>query len=92
VLPVGGVREKVLAAHRVGLRTVLLPKKNVRDLVDVPKNARSEMNIIPIEHIDQVLEAALLPASIPSPAKKLHSKRRKKDNRDKPPEDQAPET
>ena len=83
VLPVGGVREKVLAAHRVGLKTVLLPKKNVRDLVDVPKNARSEMNIIPIEHIDQVLEAALLPASSPSPAKKLRSKRKKR-SEDKP--------
>lgn len=88
VLPVGGVREKVLAAHRAGLKTVLLPKKNVRDLVDVPKNARSEMNIIPVEHIDQVLQAALLPASTSSPAKKLNSKRRKKDTDEQPSRDQ----
>jgi ATP-dependent Lon protease len=91
VLPVGGVREKVLAAHRVGLKTILLPKKNVRDLVDVPKNARSEMNIIPVEHIDQVIEAALLPASSPSPTKKLRSKRRKKEGEDQPLETQEPE-
>jgi len=92
VLPVGGVREKVLAAHRAGLKTVLLPKKNVRDLVDVPKNARNEMNIIPVEHIDQVLDAALLPASGPSPAKKLKSRRRKKDSGDQPAEDQSLDT
>ena len=61
VLPVGGVREKVLAAYRAGLRTILLPKRNMKDLVDVPKRARSEMTIIPVEHIDQVLEIALAP-------------------------------
>ncbi len=61
VLPVGGVREKVLAAYRAGLRTILLPKRNMKDLVDVPKRARSEMKIIPVEHLDQVLEIALLP-------------------------------
>lgn len=61
VLPVGGVREKVLAAHRAGLRTVLLPKRNMKDLVDVPKRARSEMRIIPVEHLDQVLDIALMP-------------------------------
>ncbi len=59
VLPVGGVREKVLAAYRAGLKTVILPKRNLKDLVDVPKRARSEMHIIPVEHIDQVLEMAL---------------------------------
>ena len=62
ILPVGGVREKVLAAHRAGLKTIILPKKNLKDLVDVPKRARNEMNIVPVEHIDQVLEVALAPA------------------------------
>ncbi len=62
VLPVGGVREKVLAAHRLALKTVVLPKKNLKDLVDVPRKARNELNIIPVSHIDEVLEAALLPA------------------------------
>jgi ATP-dependent Lon protease len=61
VLPVGGVREKVLAAHRAGLKRVILPKKNLKDLVDVPKRARSELNILPVEHMDQVLEIALAP-------------------------------
>jgi ATP-dependent Lon protease len=61
ILPVGGVREKVLAAHRAGLKTVLLPRKNAKDLIDVPKRARSELNIILVDHIDQVLKEALLP-------------------------------
>ena len=64
ILPVGGVREKVLAAYRAGLKTVILPKKNLKDLVDVPKRARSEMKIVPVEHIDQVLEVALAPAPV----------------------------
>ena len=59
VLPVGGVREKVLAAHRVGLKTVILPKRNLKDLVDVPKRVRSDLHIVPVEHMDQVLEVAL---------------------------------
>ncbi|MEW5872474.1 MAG: endopeptidase La [Chloroflexota bacterium] len=66
VLPVGGVREKVLAAHRAGLKTVILPKRNLKDLVDVPKRARSEMNLVPVEHVDQVLEIALV-ALAPKP-------------------------
>jgi ATP-dependent Lon protease len=61
VLPVGGVREKVLAAHRAGIKTVLLPKKNMKDLVDVPKRARDELNIIPVERMEEVLEVALCP-------------------------------
>jgi len=59
VLPVGGLREKVLAAHRAGIKTVILPKKNLKDLVDVPKRARTELNIVPVEHIDEVLKVAL---------------------------------
>jgi ATP-dependent Lon protease len=59
VLPVGGVREKVLAAHRAGLKTVILPKRNIKDLVDVPKRARAELKIVPVEHMDQVLKIAL---------------------------------
>jgi ATP-dependent Lon protease len=59
VLPVGGVREKVIAAHRNGLKIVIIPKLNMKDLIDVPKRARSEMKIIPVEHIDEVLLIAL---------------------------------
>jgi ATP-dependent Lon protease len=61
ILPVGGVREKVLAAHRVGLKSVILPKRNKNDLVEVPEQVRSEMDIIPVDHMDQVLDIALLP-------------------------------
>ena len=63
VLPVGGVREKVLAAYRAGVKTLILPKRNLKDLVDVPKRARNEMNIVPVEYMDQVLEVALAPAA-----------------------------
>jgi ATP-dependent Lon protease len=61
VLPVGGIREKVLSAHRSGLKIVILPKRNAKDLIDVPKRARSEMQLVFAEHIDQVLEVALKP-------------------------------
>ena len=59
VLPIGGVREKVLAAHRAGLKTVILPEKNMKDLVELPKTARSELKIIPVKHMDDVLKIAL---------------------------------
>ncbi len=62
VLPVGGIREKVLSAHRSGLKTVILPKRNAKDLVDVPKRARSELQLVLVDHIDQVLDVALKPA------------------------------
>ncbi len=61
VLPVGGIREKVLSAHRSGLKIVILPKRNAKDLIDVPKRARSELQLVFVEHIDQVLEVALKP-------------------------------
>jgi ATP-dependent Lon protease len=61
VLPVGGVREKVLAAHRTGLKTIILPRRNLKDLIDVPKRARDELELIAVDHMDQVLEIALLP-------------------------------
>jgi ATP-dependent Lon protease len=62
VLPVGGIREKVLAAHRAGIKTILLPKRSLKDLIDIPKRARSDLKIIPVEHMDQVLEFALCTA------------------------------
>jgi ATP-dependent Lon protease len=63
VLPVGGVKEKVLAAHRAGLKRVILPRKNDKDLVDVPKSARRDMKFVFVEHMDMVLAEALFPAS-----------------------------
>lgn len=62
VLPIGGLKEKSLAAHRAGIRKVLLPKDNERDLVDVPDSIRAEMTFVPVGHMDEVLEHALLPA------------------------------
>ena len=67
VLPVGGIREKVLAAHRAGLKTVILPQRNQKDLVDVPKRARNDLKLIPVDHVDQVLEIALLPDTTATP-------------------------
>ncbi len=59
VLPVGAVRDKVLAAHRAGSRRVVLPRENENDLRDVPPEVRRELEIIPVEHVDHVLNAAL---------------------------------
>ncbi|MBE0695301.1 MAG: AAA family ATPase, partial [Anaerolineaceae bacterium] len=67
VLPVGGVREKILAAHRAGLRTIILPERNQKDLVDVPKKVLSDLKIVPVTHMDQVLEIALHSASVDKP-------------------------
>ncbi|MBV6394023.1 MAG: Lon protease 1 [Anaerolineales bacterium] len=77
VLPIGGVREKVLAAHRAGLKTVILPEKNMKDLVDLPKTAKSELKILPVKHMDEVLEIALGKNKIiepPKPKKKSEEK------------------
>ena len=59
VLPVGGVREKILAAHRSGLKKVALPERNIKDLVDVPKKVRDDIQIIPVNHLDEILKEAL---------------------------------
>lgn len=62
VLPVGGIKEKVLAAHRAGLRTVLLPRWNLKDLEDVPEEARQALRIIAVDTVDDVIAAALMPS------------------------------
>ena len=67
VLPIGGVREKVLAAHRAGLKVVLVPEKNMKDLVDVPKKVREDLKIIPLQHMDQVLDLAFGPDPVLEP-------------------------
>lgn len=59
VLQIGGVREKVLAAHRAGMKVVMLPERSMKDLVDVPKRVRTDLKIIPVTHMDQVLEIAI---------------------------------
>ncbi|MFN8434283.1 MAG: endopeptidase La [Anaerolineales bacterium] len=69
VLPIGGVREKVLAAHRAGLKTVILPEKNMKDLVELPKTVKSEMKIVPVKHMDDVLDIALGKQKVIEPPK-----------------------
>jgi ATP-dependent Lon protease len=59
VMPIGGVKEKVLAAKRAGINTVILPEKNSNDLEDVPEELRKEMNFVFVDTIDQVIKAAL---------------------------------
>jgi len=59
VLPIGGLKEKLLAARRAGIKEVLIPDENVKDLVDIPGNIKNELNIHPVKWIDQVLELAL---------------------------------
>jgi ATP-dependent Lon protease len=59
VLPIGGLKEKLLAAHRGGIATVIIPQENERDLVDIPKNIKQNLDIRPVRWIDEVLEIAL---------------------------------
>ena len=60
VLPVGGIKEKVLAAHRVGIKTIIMPKENKRDMDEIPANVRRHLEFILVEHMDEVLKTALV--------------------------------
>lgn len=60
VLPIGGLKQKVLAAHRAGVRTVIFPAKNLKDLEEIPQDVRDVMSLIPVDHMDQVVDRALL--------------------------------
>jgi ATP-dependent Lon protease len=71
VLPIGGLKQKVLAAHRAGILTVLFPKKNMKDLEEIPEDVRSAVNLIPVEHMDEIVNVALL--ELPSPSEAMHS-------------------
>ncbi|MBO9355237.1 endopeptidase La [Bordetella petrii] len=59
VLPIGGLKEKLLAAHRGGIKTVLIPEENVKDLAEIPDNVKNHLEIVPVRWIDKVLELAL---------------------------------
>lgn len=61
VLPIGGLKEKVLAAYREGIRTILLPKENQRDIEDIPEEIRGKLQFVPVAHMDEVLKTALMP-------------------------------
>ncbi|UUZ89479.1 endopeptidase La [Paenibacillus sp. P25] len=60
VLPIGGLKEKSMAAHRAGIRTIILPKDNEKDIEEVPESVRRELTFIPVSHMDEVLEHALV--------------------------------
>jgi ATP-dependent Lon protease len=68
VLPVGGVKEKILAAHRAGMKIILLPDENERDLEELPQNVRDDLTFHLVGHMDQVLNLALVEGPRPSPA------------------------
>jgi ATP-dependent Lon protease len=68
VLPIGGLKEKLLAAHRGGITTVLIPRENEKDLAEIPKNIKQDLTIVPVKWIDEVLKVALqhMPDPLPS--------------------------
>ncbi len=63
VLPVGGIKDKVLAAHRAGIKTFILPKKNEKDLDEVPNAVRRELEFVYVENVEEVLSKAIVEAS-----------------------------
>jgi ATP-dependent Lon protease len=65
VLPIGGLKEKLLAAHRGGIKTVLIPHQNVKDLADIPENIKNHLDIHPVQWIDEVLSLALASQPVP---------------------------
>ena len=79
VLPIGGLKEKLLTAHRGGLTTPIIPERNQKDLIEVPRQVRRALDIKLVKHIDQVLAIALLPSIAPPPAaaKPRRARRRK---------------
>jgi len=66
VLPIGGVKEKLLAAHRIGVTTIILPRENEKDLADIPKNVLDTLTVELAEHVDEVLKIALVRPSPPA--------------------------
>ena len=82
VLMIGGLKEKLLAAHRGGVDTVLIPQDNVKDLVEIPKNVKDKLNILPVKWIDEVFELALQYSPVPTLDKPAASEKR-----EAPPED-----
>ena len=71
VLPVGGIKEKVLAAHRAGIKRVVLPERNRKDIVDIPETVRQELELVFVKKIDEVLELTLetVPVVVPGPGR-----------------------
>jgi len=76
VLPIGGLKSKLLAAHLAGVKTVLIPKRNEKDLVDVPEEVREQLRIVPVENMDEVLAEALIEA--PRSAARIKAERQQR--------------
>ena len=76
VLPIGGLKEKLLAAHRGGIKTVLIPEENVKDLAEIPDEIKNRLDIHPVRWIEQVLELALERQPTPLPDEKDKDERR----------------
>jgi len=74
ILPVGGIREKVLAAHRAGISKIIIPSKNEKDLIDLSKKVKKQLDIVLVKHMDQVIEEVLLPAEPLTETKKPSKK------------------
>jgi ATP-dependent Lon protease len=90
VLPIGGLKEKLLAAHRGAITTVLIPDDNTKDLAEIADNIKEKLDIRPVKWIDEVLQVALthMPAPLPTPEAKPQEaiegeKRRRKSPRGK---------
>lgn len=79
VLPIGGLKEKLLAAHRLHIKTVLIPKRNERDLIDVPKDVQRQLKLVLIEKVDEILPYALLERVEEPPKPKRQRRSRKKE-------------
>jgi ATP-dependent Lon protease len=73
-LPIGGLKEKLLAAHRGGITTVIIPDENRKDLADIPDNITGSLDIHPVRWIDEVLGIALERPLLPLPAKEASEK------------------
>ena len=79
VLPIGGLKEKLMAAHRMHMKTVLIPKRNEKDLVDVPREVQRELNLVLVDRMDEILTRALLEAApVPNPKPRKPRASRKK--------------
>jgi ATP-dependent Lon protease len=74
ILPVGGIREKALAARRVGIRQFILPKKNENDLSEIPKKLRQDLDFVFVERMHEILDVVLLPGPAPKKQRRKRSK------------------
>jgi ATP-dependent Lon protease len=81
VLPIGGLKEKLLAAHRAGLRTFIMPKKNAKDLEEVPKKVQREMKLVSVGSMDEVITTAIAKTLRPLPKKAPSKKSVRKSKR-----------